>query len=198
MPQHLADATLPSSLARVLTTGAQVHTTDITKTVYRASIIGVTPVAAATDFIQFVGSSTKTIRIKTIRLNGVATANGNMPVQVIRRSTIGTIGSAVVTPIVIGKLDKNDAAATLTVGTIGTANWTTLGTAAGVMGASRLFLTTTATGTPASTMFDFTQHQDKGLVLRGTSDWVVVNLNGAAVPAGTVIDIEIEFEEDNS
>jgi hypothetical protein len=36
------------------------------------------------------------------------------------------------------------------------------------------------------------------ILLRGTSDYVYVNLAGAAVPSGGVIDIEVEWEEDNS
>jgi hypothetical protein len=158
-----------------------------------------TPVATPTDVLMIQGSATKTLRIKRIALGGVATANGNMPAQLIRRSTqFTTQGSAVFTAITAGKHDTTDAAATGVVSTIGTANLTSVGTLVANVGQGRLFLPTTATGTPSPLVWDFATRQDKPLILRGVLDFLFINLVGAAVPAGGVIDYEIEIEEDAS
>ena len=37
----------------------------------------------------------------------------------------------------------------------------------------------------------------KPIILRGTLEFCCINLNGAAIPAGGVIDITIETEEDD-
>lgn len=158
---------------------------------------GTAPVATPTDFIQIVGSATMTGRIKRIALWGISTAAGSMLANLVRRSTIGTIGSAVVTGITGGKHDPNDAAPSVTVGTIGTANWTTPGTAAGQLGAQILtFSNAGAVSRPC--IWDFSNRMDKALILRGVSDWIYVNLNGDTLPTGGKITFEIEIEEDNS
>lgn len=158
-----------------------------------------TPVATPTDVLMIQGSGTKTLRVKRIALGGVATANGNMLATLLRRSTqFTTQGSAVFTAITAAKLDPNDAAATGVVSTIGTANLTSVGTLVGNLHQQRLFMPTTATGVPAPLVWEFATRQDKALILRGTSDFVFLNLNGGAVPAGGVIDFDIELEEDAS
>lgn len=158
-----------------------------------------TPVATPTDVLMIQGSGTKTLRIKRIALGGVATANGNMLATLIRRSTqFTTQGGAVFTAQTPGKLDSSDAAATGVVSVIGTANLTSVGTSAGVLAQQRLFMPTTATGVPAPLIWEFATRQDKALILRGASDFVFLNLNGGAVPAGGVIDFDIELEEDAS
>lgn len=158
-----------------------------------------TPVATPTDALMIQGSATRTLRIKRIALGGVATANGNMPAQLIRRSTqFTTQGTAVFNAVTPGRHDPNDVAATGVVATIGTANVTSVGTSAGQLGQGRLFLPTTATGTPSPLVWEFATRQDKPLILRGVADFLFINLVGAAVPAGGVIDFEIEIEEDLS
>jgi hypothetical protein len=158
-----------------------------------------TPVATPTDVLMIQGSATKTLRVKRIALGGVATSNGNMPAVLIRRSAqFTTQGSAVFTAITPGKHDTNDAAATGVVSTIGTANLTSVGATAGTLAQARLFLPTTATGTPSPLVWDFATRQDKALILRGVTDFVFLNLAGAAVPAGGTIDFDIELEEDAS
>ena len=172
---------------------------DGSKATYRYAILAVTPVATPTDFIVIQGSATKTGRVKRVKLSGVATAQGNMPAQLVRRSSAGTLGSAVLTAVAAAKHDTGDAAATCVVSTVGTANYTTLGTSAGVEGVGRLGMPAAGTGaTGQDLIWEFATRQDKALILRGTTDFLCVNLNGAAVPAGGVIDLEIEIEEDNS
>lgn len=158
-----------------------------------------TPVAAPTDVLMIKGSATQTLRIKRIALGGVATANGNMLATLLRRSTqFTTQGSAVFSAVTAAKMDVNDAAATGTVSTIGTANLTSVGTLVGNLQQQRLFMPTTATGVPAPLIWEFATRQDKALIVRGIADFIFLNLNGGAVPAGGVIDFDIELEEDAS
>jgi hypothetical protein len=179
--------------------GVQLASSDGLKATYRAAILAFTPVASPTDVLVIQGSTVKTVRIKRLVVQGAATASGNMPCQILRRSSAGTQGSAVLTALVAGKHDVNDPAPTATVSTIGTANYTTLGTSAGVLGAGRIQLTAAGSGTVINPLdWEFSTRSDKARVLRGASDFLTVNLAGAAVPAGGTIDIEVEWEEDNS
>ena len=154
------------------------------------------PVATPTDIIVIKGSATKTLIVKRVKICGAATAAGTMPAAIIRRSDAGTLGSAVLTAITASKLDSTQAAATGVVSTVGTANYTTVGTTAGNVGAGRLQLTALSTGVAAIPLeWDFANRDSKGLYLRGILEFLCVNLNGAALPAGGVIDYEIEIEE---
>lgn len=169
------------------------------KATYRYSGLAFTPVATPTDFIVIAGSATKTCRIKFISLSGVATAQGLIPLQIVKRSSAGTLGSAVLTAVTAAKQDSNDAAPSCSVSTVGTANYTTLGTAAGVIGARRLNLPAASGGTfNGETEFNFATRRDAPVFLRGAAELIGINGNSGALPAGTVIDYTIEIEEDNS
>ena len=163
---------------------------------YRYAGLALAPVATPTDIIIIQGSATKTLIVKRVKLVGAATAAGNMPAKIERRSTAGTIGSAVLTAVVAAKHDSVDAAATATVSTVGTANYTTVGTTAGIVGTGRLQMTALGTGVAVVPLeWDFACRDDKGIYLRGALEFLCVNLNGAAIPAGGVVDYEIEIEE---
>jgi hypothetical protein len=169
------------------------------KATYRYAGVALAPVATPTDIIVIKGSATKTVVVKRVKLSGVATAQGNMPFLLIRRSTAGTLGSAVLTAVTAAKHDTGDPAPTAVVSTVGTANYTTPGTAAGVEGVGRLSMGAAGSGAVDNGLvWDFSTRRDAPLRLRGASDFLVINANGAAVPSGGVIDYEIEIEEDNS
>jgi hypothetical protein len=170
---------------------------EVTAT-YRYSVTQVTPVATPQDFLRIQGSSTKTIRVKKLYIGGLATTLGTMQVNLIRRSTAGTIGSGAVTAITAAKHDPNKGSPTATVNYVQTANWTTEGTSAGQLGSKRLTLAVAATSDTKFVQWDFCQNCDQPVLVRGTSDWLCVNLGGDAVPAGGKLDIEIETEEDAS
>mgnify|MGYP001615091007 FL=1 len=155
--------------------------------------------ATPTDVVQIQGSATRTCRIKRIKIGGVATAAGNMPVQLIRRSVADSGGGTVLTPVTAGKADINDPAATAVVSTIGTANPGSLGTqVGGILRNDRVQMSAASTGVAANdVIWDFSTRFDKACVLRGLADFICINLNGAAIPAGGVLDLEIEMEETN-
>lgn len=179
---------------------AQVNT-EGQRATYRYAVSGFTPVATPTAFVVIQGSATKVVRIKRIVVGGISTTGGNMVFLATRRSTAGTLGSAVLTSVTPGKHDTGDPAATAVVSTVGTANYTTLGTTAGQMAAGRISLVVSGGGGAGSeptslTIYDMATRNDKAIILRGTSDFLTLEGGGSAVPGGGVLDIEIETEED--
>ena len=163
--------------------------------------LALTPVATPTDVILIQGSASAVVRVKSIKLSGAATAQGAIPVQLVRRSAAPTLGSAALTAITAGKLDTTGAAATAVVSTVGTANITTLGTAVATLQATRLglpALSTGAAGDGQTVVWDFNSDPTDNLILRGTSDYLCINFNGATVPAGGVIDYVIDTAESAS
>lgn len=182
----------------VTTAGATLVSLDGRNPTYCYSVTATAPVATPTAFIVMQGSATRTVRIKRMLITGAATAAGNMPVQLVRRSTAGTVGSAVLTAVTAGKRDTNDPAATAVVSTVGTANYTTLGTIVAQLGAQRMSMAALGTGTAAPVTFNQNVNGEKSICLRGTSDYLTIEFNGAAVPSGGVVDFEIVTEEDDS
>ena len=173
--------------------------TDLTKAAYFYSGLAFAAVATPTDIIQIQGSATKTVRIKRIKLAGAATAAGNMPAQLFRRSAADSGGGTVLTAITAGKLDTTDANATAVISTIGTANPGALGAqVGGQLRSGRIQMTALGSGVAIQELIWEFGFRYKACILRGTSDFICINLNGAAIPAGGVIDWEIVTEEDNS
>lgn len=168
---------------------------------YRYAKAALTPVASPTAFLVIQGSATKTVRIKFVRVSGVATAAGNLQIQAVRWSDGGGLGSAVLTALTAVKHDVNDVAATAVVSTVGTANYTTQGGGnATPMVADRIQLSAAGSGVtiaPITWVFGGDK-SDKAFVLRGVTDFFVLSGNASAVPAGGALDISVETEEDNS
>ena len=182
-----------------LTTPSLLVSTDGAKATYQYSISAFSMQATPTAFVVIQGSATKTVRIKRVRVAGVATAQGNMKIQFSRWSTAGTLGSAVLTALTAVKHDINDAAATAAVSTVGSANYGAEGTGSTVpFLCDRIPMGVVATGLVQANEFDFATRSDKALILRGTGDIITISGNGSAVPSGGVVDISIEIEEDNS
>lgn len=168
------------------------------KPAYRYAVTAFAPVATPTDIVVIQGSATKRVIVTLIKMIGGATAAGNMPYTILRRSTAGTIGSAVLTAIVPAKMDSNQVAATGVVSMVGTANYTTPGTAAGLFEAGRISMPALTSGAiDAATDFQSAPRFCKPVILRGVLEFCCINLGGTAIPAGGVIDITIETEEDD-
>ena len=180
--------------------GAVLVSSDGYKATYRYAVQGFTPQATPTAFCVIQGSATKTVRVKRVKVSGGATAAGDMPFQLQRWSTAGTLGSAVLTALTAVKHDINDPAATAVVSTVGTANYTTQGTGNTIpMAVDRIQLPALGSGVGFNPLtYDFATRQDKALVLRGTTDIIVLSGAGGAVPSGGILDIEIETVEDLS
>jgi len=172
---------------------------------YRASILYTLGVATPTEVVVIQGSATKTLRFTYIKVQGWSTTAGVMKWKMCRRSTAGTLGSAVLTAIPTqGKNDSGTVASpTATISTVGTANYGTVGTLSaildcGVVGFNLAAqINNTAPWVPVSPAT-----AAQAIVVRGTSDWITLDggadAGGDAVPAGGIACITLEWVEDAS
>jgi hypothetical protein len=173
-------------------TGVQAVSAEGTKATYSSASVGVSLAATATDFWELIGSATKTVRVLRITITGTATAAASADVLLIMRSAADTGGTATQPTIVPN--DSNNAAATAVIN-LYSAN-PTLGTSVGTIRARKLNLG--AAGSAGTIDWRFSNTNDQAIVLRGATQVLALNFNGAAVPAGTSIDIECEWVEDAS
>jgi hypothetical protein len=154
---------------------------------YRAASGSFTPAATATDLITISGSATKTIRVFSIEVFMTATALADANFFLIKRSAANTGGTSTAKTIV--PLDSNFAAGTAVV-TVYTANPTALGAAVGTISTASVLVGGTTSVTAAQLGYTFnlmSPNFPSGVVLRGTSQLLALNFNGAAVPTGGAI-----------
>lgn len=163
------------------------------KPTYSAAITGLAIASAATDVFTIFGSASKTVRITRISVGGVSTSISALPVLLIKRSTADSSGVST-SPTMVAH-DSNDAAATASVAAY-TAN-PTLGSTVGTMQARRITFTTGGAGVAEiPNVFDFENRGERAIVLRGTAQGLAINLNGASIPSGLTLDIDITWSEE--
>lgn len=170
---------------------------------YMASVSGFTPVAAPTDILNIFGSASKLVTVNRIKVTGITSAATaiTLDCRLIKRSTAGTLGSAVLTALTATPLDSSNPAGSAVVSTVGTANYTTLGTIVGEVASEKLALTlspATATDFPQSNVgavFTFNDGVTQNVTLRGVAEQLAINLNAPTLPAGTVLNIFVEWTE---
>lgn len=171
-------------------TGVPSVNSEGTKTTYSAATGGFTPATTATDFLTIVGSSTKTIRVTRISIWGFATSAISEEILLIVRTTANTSGTA--SQPTIAQHDQNDTAPTAVVN-LYSAN-PTLGSSGGVLRQAKL--NCGATGAAGQLVWDFGLRNAKAIVLRGVAQCLALNYNGAAVPSGMKLSIEVEWTEE--
>ncbi|MBY0552808.1 MAG: hypothetical protein K2W95_36330 [Candidatus Obscuribacterales bacterium] len=171
-----------------------------TTVTYMSSDAQFTPGSSATDIWTMFGSGTKTVKIYYIGLHYSGNASGLATFFLLRRSSTNSGGtSSTTTPT---KMDSNNGSATCTITTY-TANPSSLGTGAGqlaVFGTNPFgtgFSATMVTYGPTEfALFDY-RLLGQPLVLRGTSEGVVLNCNGTSPTGGTVkISMRVVFTEE--
>jgi len=167
-------------------------TTEGNAGTYAISAVDVTPAATPTDVVTVYGSASKTVRVKSVTVSGVATTAGTMDVSLVKRTAANTAGTS--TAPSVAKFDSQDADASAVVKQY-SANASALG--AGVPLATKK-LNMGVAGAGGVVSFDFATRNDKALILRGVAQGLAINLNGQAVPAGGKITYAVEWEEDLS
>jgi hypothetical protein len=166
-----------------------------TRAAYHASIVSLAPAASATDFVSICGSSSKTIAVTDIILNGQATTAGSKFVQLAIRTTADTGGTS--SSIAAIPSDTSDVAATATVLQY-TANPTSLGTSAGYIRSGVLSLPTTSTLGIPQTEWQFgsqTRNFEKEIILRGANQCLTIHGGGASFPTGATLFGSISWTE---
>lgn len=158
---------------------------------YSASIVASSVQSGATDFFEIKGSATKTVIVKRIRFTGTANGTVISRISCIKRSTANSGGTSVnVTNV---PHDSINAPATATVNTY-TAN-PTLGNAVGLVRAFVYTMVATSSNILADIReLTFGIEEDQGIVLRGTSESLCLNLNATVMTSG-LVDISVEWRE---
>jgi hypothetical protein len=168
-----------------------VTSTNATNPTYSTGIIGLNVAGAATDIFTITGSATKTIKIKHLSIDGTQTTASNLNVQLVKRSTANTGGTS--TTLTVASYDSTNAAATAVVRSY-TAN-PTVGTLVGIIHAEKLFTPTTTTVGDELSFPSKASENAQDITLRGTSEVLAINLNGATV-GGSSFNIDITWTEE--
>lgn len=162
------------------------------KNTYRYSQTTASFAVTFTDVWVVSGSASKTVAVNSIRLCATTSSAGTLDVFLVKRSTADTAGTSTsITAI------PADSANTAVSGTV--LNYTanpTLGTAVGQLGVTKL---NTGAGAGVGQCISWTFGPPgfgQPVTLRGVAQQLAVNFNGAAVPAGLGLDIEIETTEE--
>ena len=151
-----------------------------------------TPAAAATDIFVIGGSATKTIRVHqmVLVLNSAGLSN-SVAVSLIKRSAANTGGTQ--NGMTNLAHDSNNAAASANV-FFYTANPTGLGTSLGAF--EQYYLGAPAnSGTPALPYNYGPFYGDQSIVLRGTTQFAVINLEGATLVSGETVRAKVKWSE---
>lgn len=161
---------------------------------FRSGIVGFAPVATATDIAALLPTYYgRTGYVEQITISGTATAASVIDV-LIQRSVEAGGGTSTSQPV--AKLDMRDRSPTLSFYTFSanrTSNGNGVSTTRPMLAAAKLYLgTASVPGQPLTFRFD----GPKRPTLRDLSEWVVINLNGQVIPAGTLLDIHIEWSEE--
>ena len=174
-------------------TGAQMSNGEGRKATYSAAAIAYTPYATPQDVSGIIGSASKRVRVLRLAVSGRATAANQLDVQLIKRSSADTGGTP--TALAAVSHDSNDGAASATVNTYAAAP--TAGTPVGAIRAQQINLSAAGSGGAAVPVeFDFGTVNDKAIVLNTAAEGIYLNLNGAAMPAGTVLNVFVEWSEE--
>jgi hypothetical protein len=179
------------------TAGAVYVDTAGRRNTYSASTGAITPVAAVTDPIwSIIGSASKTVRITHINVSIFCATGTTTPATVTLKKLSALTGGTAVAATAVPH-DSANAAATAVVD-----SYSTVPTSVTALGALRTAFLQWVTGgatvaQPTSTV-DWFFGDDGGqqLVLRGTSQWLALNLS--AIGTTPTMEITVEWIEDNS
>jgi hypothetical protein len=143
----------------------------------------------ATDVFRILGSGSKTVRVKRLKVSGRTTSGSPVAcvIKVLKYSTANTGGTSVTTTVV--PIDSNSAAGTATVNHY-TAN-PTLGTLIGNIDTRSITFQSVGLSPAGELIFDFSENP---VVLRGTSQQLSINFNSTSV-TGSSICCVVEWDE---
>jgi hypothetical protein len=156
---------------------------------YSAVALGVTPAATATDLMTLAGATGSIVRVSRVQVSGIATSAGELDVVLIKRTAANTGGTS--TAPAIAQFDTNDGAPAGVVA-LYSANPAGLG-AGKALRAGKLALPLAGVSA-APLVWDFGTRNGREVYVRA-GELLAVNLNGATIPAGASVDIELEWTE---
>lgn len=159
---------------------------------YSVCVDDLAPAALATDVLVFTGSSTKTVYITYVQITTTASAGLQIDIELLKRSSANTGGTS--SALVAVPHDSANAAATATARAY-TANPTVLGTSVGVLRTKKATAVSDVKQNIEDTEWHFGDRNNQAIVLRGTSEFLTVNFDGATLLGGNV-DICVEWVEE--
>lgn len=174
------------------------------KQTFSAFWVGLVPPASATDVVCIAGSSTKTIRLMSIKISGTATTAINLPLTVLRRTladTAGTAGTTTANPAnTISARDTGTALATAATATLisYTAVPTINDTSPTYIDSAYANFGTSATNAPGA-FFDFakdTENQLQMPTVRGAAQQICLNFNATSIGAAGTTTGSITWTEE--
>lgn len=159
---------------------------------YSTTVTGLVSAALATDIFTITGSATKTIYITKIVISASSAAGGPQNIVLIKRSAANTGGTSATRTLV--PHDSNSAAATAVVRSY-TANPSALGASVGEVRSQKILVSGASTVDAPAVDWDFAIRGVQGIVLRGTSQLLAVNLAGVTITVSS-FNIYIEWTEE--
>lgn len=155
----------------------------------------VSPASTGTDILELRGSSTKVVRLRRVRVNGVATAAMNLPITLVRRTALDTAGTVV--NVNIASYDSaayNTETATVF---LYTANPTETATAAvtNLITETYVPIGNYTTGLITGELNTVFGQSGASVVLRAATEAIAVNLNGFT-PSGAILTVTVEWTEE--
>ena len=190
------DAVYPLNTQAINNVGQSAANNEGIKPCYRSVVASYAPYATATDIVQLLNpsGSTKTVRVTRVNICGASTAASMTRVALLKRSATDTGGTS--TGATCVAMDSQDPACQATV-----LSWSVvpgaLGTLVGSISSFQMLnavITTGGSGWPDEQNFG-AYRGTKPCVLHA-GEALCVNLGGAAVAGGLVMDIEIEWTEE--
>lgn len=166
--------------------GSMFVTNEGRLTTYSAGRNNNTPAANTTDFLIIPGSSTKTVKLRKLVISFQATAAQGARGFLYKCSAAGSGGTTANLTSV--PHDSTNAAATVTP-FVYTANPAGICTQVGAI-AQPLITWTAANAAQEKFVYDAAILNTQPVILRGAAEQIAFNLNGAAVPAGGVVQVE--------
>lgn len=172
----------------------QVTLLDGSRQTYSIAVNGLTLATSPTDIFTLQGSASKTIRVLKIELN-VSTTNGGavyFDPALLRRSAANTGGTTVTDTATL--FDTNNNAATATAVHY-TANPTALGTSVGTGFRATREAAANGSGIVGDVNWEFGLLPGQAIVLRGTSQYIAINLGGTTIQ-GAVASFSVTWTEE--
>ena len=175
-----------------------VNTANLRYPTYGAISIGLVPAAAATDIACLQGSASKVVTLNRLLISGTAGTAITTPFVILKRVLLdsgGTPATSTALPVA-GKYDPQFGTATATLNAW-TANPTINDASPTYIAAPAVTLPVTASSGTTPTEVNFGTWSDAynaGIVLRGATQAVCINLNAATVTSG-VLAITFEWVE---
>lgn len=164
--------------------------TESTRATYSGVVADFTPAATATDIVALMGAEGKTVTLISVRVTGSANAAGTVDLYMHKYTSQSTGGTSA--PVTVVRHDTADSVVAATMKTY-SVNPTALGTGALLRGEVVAIMAKTALGSPL--IWDFANRGSKAPKIN-SSEAIVLNWNGQAVPAGTNLYITFEWTEE--